>query len=285
MQQYCRIGRGAFVGGVTGVPDDVIPYGMVWGDHARLSGLNLIGLKRRGVPRERIHALRAAFRFIFHGEGTLADRAREAADAVGIRLKSPKSSPSFSPTRSGRSACRREPVGHSPMRTSDPMAAAPNTLGIIAGSGRLPLAVAEAAQHDGRDGLRAGARRHGGTGGRFAVSSWLGVARRDRQGDQAAQGRRLLRADDGGQGAAAGVHQAQARCARRAGAAARDRSGDEGRRRPASDDDDDFRARRHACDRSGRSRARTCWRRTVRSGDSNRARITTPISSTAFALR
>ena len=79
VQQYGRIGRGAFVGGVTGVPDDVIPYGMVWGDHARLSGLNLIGLKRRGVPRERIRDLRAAFRFIFHGEGTLADRAREAA--------------------------------------------------------------------------------------------------------------------------------------------------------------------------------------------------------------
>ena len=78
VQQFGRIGRGAFVGGVTGVPDDVIPYGIVWGAHARLSGLNLIGLKRRGVPRERIHALRAAFRLIFFGDGTLAERAREA---------------------------------------------------------------------------------------------------------------------------------------------------------------------------------------------------------------
>jgi UDP-N-acetylglucosamine acyltransferase len=86
VQQYGRIGRGAFVGGVTGVPDDVIPYGMVWGDHARLGGLNLIGLKRRGVPRERIHALRAAFRFIFQGEGKLADRAREA----GTRWTTPE---------------------------------------------------------------------------------------------------------------------------------------------------------------------------------------------------
>jgi UDP-N-acetylglucosamine acyltransferase len=80
IQQYSRIGRNAFVGGVTGVPDDVIPYGMVWGDHARLEGLNLIGLKRRGVPRERIHALRAAFRAIFFGEGRLRDRARAAAE-------------------------------------------------------------------------------------------------------------------------------------------------------------------------------------------------------------
>jgi UDP-N-acetylglucosamine acyltransferase len=110
VQQYGRIGRGAFVGGVTGVPDDVIPYGIVWGDHARLTGLNLIGLKRRGVPRDRIHALRAAFRFIFHGEATLAHRAREA----GARWNTPEVSevvmfiladakrPICMPPRSGR---------------------------------------------------------------------------------------------------------------------------------------------------------------------------------------
>jgi UDP-N-acetylglucosamine acyltransferase len=80
IQQFSRIGQNAFVGGVTGVPDDVIPYGMVWGDHARLEGLNLIGLKRRGVPRERIHALRAAFRAIFFGPGRLLERAREAGE-------------------------------------------------------------------------------------------------------------------------------------------------------------------------------------------------------------
>jgi UDP-N-acetylglucosamine acyltransferase len=80
VQQYSRIGRNAFIGGLTGVPDDVIPYGMVWGDHARLEGLNLIGLKRRGVPRERIHALRGAYRAIFFGPGRLLDRAREAGE-------------------------------------------------------------------------------------------------------------------------------------------------------------------------------------------------------------
>jgi UDP-N-acetylglucosamine acyltransferase len=78
IQQYARIGRFAFVGGITGVPDDVIPYGMVWGERARLEGLNLIGLKRRGMPRERIHDMRAGFKFIFHGPGHLFDRAREA---------------------------------------------------------------------------------------------------------------------------------------------------------------------------------------------------------------
>jgi len=80
IQQYGRIGRNAFIGGLTGVPDDVIPYGMAWGDHARLEGLNLIGLKRKGLSREQIHALRAAFRAIFFGSGCLSDRAREAGE-------------------------------------------------------------------------------------------------------------------------------------------------------------------------------------------------------------
>jgi len=80
VQQYGHIGRNAFIGGVTGVPDDVVPYGMVWGERARLRGLNLIGLKRKGLSRERIHELRAGFRAIFFGRGTLADRAERAAE-------------------------------------------------------------------------------------------------------------------------------------------------------------------------------------------------------------
>jgi UDP-N-acetylglucosamine acyltransferase len=80
IQQFGRIGRGAFIGGLTGVPDDVIPYGMAVGERARLLGLNLIGLKRKGLSRNRIHALRAAFRAIFFGEGRLLDRARDAGE-------------------------------------------------------------------------------------------------------------------------------------------------------------------------------------------------------------
>lgn len=77
--QYVRIGSYAFVGGVTGLPTDVIPYGLVQGSRARLEGLNLIGLKRRNLPRERIHTLRAAYRFIFSGDGPLDSLVREAA--------------------------------------------------------------------------------------------------------------------------------------------------------------------------------------------------------------
>lgn len=81
VQQHCRVGRGAMIGGVTGVNTDVIPYGMATGDHAVLGGLNIIGLKRRGVSREGINALRHAFKAIFlTGGGSLVDRARKAKE-------------------------------------------------------------------------------------------------------------------------------------------------------------------------------------------------------------
>ncbi|WP_422038457.1 acyl-ACP--UDP-N-acetylglucosamine O-acyltransferase [Roseibium sp.] len=80
IRQWSRIGTGAIVGGMTGVEFDVIPYGSVIGDRARLAGLNLIGLKRKGLPREQIHALRAAYRALFESEeGTLRSRAEALA--------------------------------------------------------------------------------------------------------------------------------------------------------------------------------------------------------------
>lgn len=74
LHQFVRIGRGAMVGGVSGVEADVIPFGSVLGNRARLVGLNVIGLKRRGIDRERLHALRRAFRTLFGGEGVFAER-------------------------------------------------------------------------------------------------------------------------------------------------------------------------------------------------------------------
>jgi len=80
VQQFGRVGRYAFISGLSGVTTDVIPYGMAIGLHVRLGGLNLIGLRRRNVPRSNIHALRAAYRFIFlDGSGTIHANARNAA--------------------------------------------------------------------------------------------------------------------------------------------------------------------------------------------------------------
>lgn len=79
VHQFVRIGRHAMVGGMSGVENDVIPYGSVMGDRARLGGLNLVGLKRRGFSREDIHALRTAYRLLFAQEGTMAERIDDVA--------------------------------------------------------------------------------------------------------------------------------------------------------------------------------------------------------------
>lgn len=68
VHQFVRIGRQAVVGGMSGVETDVIPYGACLGDRARLTGLNLIGLKRRGFDRAQVASLRAAFRALFRPE-------------------------------------------------------------------------------------------------------------------------------------------------------------------------------------------------------------------------
>lgn len=79
VHQFVRIGAHAFVGGLTGVENDLIPYGMAIGNRAHLAGLNIVGLKRRGFDREQIHALRRAYRLLFADEGTLKERVEDVA--------------------------------------------------------------------------------------------------------------------------------------------------------------------------------------------------------------
>ena len=83
VHQYVRIGRHAMIGGMSGVERDVIPYGQVMGDRARLTGLNIIGMQRRGFNREDIQGLRNAYQFLFAADGTLSDRVAEAAERFG----------------------------------------------------------------------------------------------------------------------------------------------------------------------------------------------------------
>lgn len=75
IHQFVRIGQGAIIGACSMVTADVVPHGLVMGPRAALEGLNLIGLKRRGVARADITALRAAFMALKEGEGTFHDRA------------------------------------------------------------------------------------------------------------------------------------------------------------------------------------------------------------------
>jgi UDP-N-acetylglucosamine acyltransferase len=83
IHQFVRIGRHAMIGGMSGVERDVIPYGQVMGDRARLTGLNIIGMQRRGFSREDIQGLRNAYQFLFSADGTFSDRVSETAERFG----------------------------------------------------------------------------------------------------------------------------------------------------------------------------------------------------------
>lgn len=88
VHQWVRIGQGAIIGAVTMVTADVLPYGLVQAQRGELDGLNLVGLKRRGVARADISALREALKRLSSGEGTFQERARalgEDSDSDYVR--------------------------------------------------------------------------------------------------------------------------------------------------------------------------------------------------------
>ncbi|OPL16990.1 MAG: acyl-[acyl-carrier-protein]--UDP-N-acetylglucosamine O-acyltransferase [delta proteobacterium ML8_D] len=82
VHQFCRIGAHAFLGGMSGVNKDIPPYVKYWGQRDHLYGLNLVGLRRQGLSREVIEALKKAYRMVFQESDTV----QEALDIVESRL-------------------------------------------------------------------------------------------------------------------------------------------------------------------------------------------------------
>ena len=78
--QFARVGAHSFLGGMSGLENDLIPYGMAIGNRAHLSGLNIVGLQRRGFSRDDIHTLRRAYRLLFADEGTLVERVEDVEE-------------------------------------------------------------------------------------------------------------------------------------------------------------------------------------------------------------
>ena len=77
VHQFTRIGRHAFVGGLSAVSYDLIPYGMLNGNPGLLGGLNVVGMSRSGIEKPVIHAVRRAYKQIFEGPESI--RANAAA--------------------------------------------------------------------------------------------------------------------------------------------------------------------------------------------------------------
>src|SRR3989338_10904735 len=105
VHQFVRIGQGAMIGGMSGVESDVIPYGLVMGERAFLAGLNLIGMKRRNISREEIHALRNFFKKLFEEKNSnFSDHANQLAKTFSTKLVQEVAD--FIQSNSSRSFCR-----------------------------------------------------------------------------------------------------------------------------------------------------------------------------------
>ncbi|MFT4098117.1 MAG: acyl-ACP--UDP-N-acetylglucosamine O-acyltransferase [Rhodoblastus sp.] len=83
VHQFSRVGAHAFIGGVTGLEGDLVPYGLAFGNRAHLAGLNLVGLRRRNFSRETIANLQAAYRMIFESDAPFAARIDELEALLG----------------------------------------------------------------------------------------------------------------------------------------------------------------------------------------------------------
>jgi UDP-N-acetylglucosamine acyltransferase len=82
VHQFSRIGAHSIIGGASGVAKDIPPYTLANGNHARLFGLNLVGLKRRNFSEETIKALGKAYRIIFRSRLLLDAAIKKVEDEV-----------------------------------------------------------------------------------------------------------------------------------------------------------------------------------------------------------
>jgi UDP-N-acetylglucosamine acyltransferase len=83
VRQFVRIGEGAMIVGLSGIRADVIPFGMAQGPLAHLVGLNVVGMRRRGLAKADIHRVRAAYQALFFGDGEFRARLERVAAEHG----------------------------------------------------------------------------------------------------------------------------------------------------------------------------------------------------------
>ncbi len=81
--QFTRVGRLAFVSGMTGLAMDVAPYCKVFGSSAELVGLNTIGLQRAGYSEEQQGRIKQAYRVVFRSNLQLAEAVAQLEAELG----------------------------------------------------------------------------------------------------------------------------------------------------------------------------------------------------------
>ena len=83
VHQFVRIGESVMISGYSALSDDVIPYGFVLHPIGRLVGVNIIGMRRRGIGKDAIRAVRQAYSMLFEAEGEFAQRIDETEAKFG----------------------------------------------------------------------------------------------------------------------------------------------------------------------------------------------------------
>ncbi|MEM8788919.1 MAG: acyl-ACP--UDP-N-acetylglucosamine O-acyltransferase [Pseudomonadota bacterium] len=83
VHQFCRIGTGAMISGLAAIAADVIPYASVTAQRARMKGLNVVGLRRRDIDKDRIKTLRTAYIRLFEDDGAVSDKLDAVAHDLG----------------------------------------------------------------------------------------------------------------------------------------------------------------------------------------------------------
>ncbi len=84
VHQFVRIGTHAFIGGSSGVVKDIPPFVLASGNHARLYGLNIVGLKRRNFSEKTLEALKKAYKIIFKSGLLLKEAIKKAREEVPV---------------------------------------------------------------------------------------------------------------------------------------------------------------------------------------------------------
>jgi UDP-N-acetylglucosamine acyltransferase len=84
IHQFCRIGAHSMVGGASAVVKDVPPYTIAQGNHAKLFGLNLVGLKRRGFSETTIRTIKEAYKIVFRSQLLLEDALKKVQEEVDM---------------------------------------------------------------------------------------------------------------------------------------------------------------------------------------------------------